>query len=260
MQCLLHRSPQLQHNTSSTLISFITAPKVSKFWFHKCIIHEYLLRFCSVLTVHLSSTGYYVPNDDGEFYQFCYVTHKGEIRGASTPFQFRASSPSEDELLTVEDECNSDILVVTTKAGFLEVWCFSADLLNTSPSTLTLSCECAWTSSTIYVFAAKSGRSRERKGRAGQKHGRPAAGEGAAGGWEGESAEAVRAGEGDVCPAEKREPSKQKVMFDGFLKPADHNVFVFQFSNTCWNNPFIWLMLIFSFLVFHVAKQSLSTP
>uniref|UniRef100_A0A3P8SSJ7 Tax1 (human T-cell leukemia virus type I) binding protein 1b n=1 Tax=Amphiprion percula TaxID=161767 RepID=A0A3P8SSJ7_AMPPE len=64
--------------------------------------------------------GYYVPNDDGEFYQFCYVTHKGEIRGASTPFQFRANSPSEDELLTVEDECNSDILVVTTKAGFLE--------------------------------------------------------------------------------------------------------------------------------------------
>ncbi|XP_044215921.1 tax1-binding protein 1 homolog B isoform X3 [Thunnus albacares] len=64
--------------------------------------------------------GYYVPNDDGEFYQFCYVTHKGEIRGASTPFLFRANSPSEDELLTVEDECNSDILVVTTKAGFLE--------------------------------------------------------------------------------------------------------------------------------------------
>uniref|UniRef100_A0A146RJ72 Tax1-binding protein 1 n=1 Tax=Fundulus heteroclitus TaxID=8078 RepID=A0A146RJ72_FUNHE len=64
--------------------------------------------------------GYYVPNDDGEFYQFCYVTHKGEIRGASTPFQFRANSPSEDELLTVEDECNSDMLVVTTKAGLLE--------------------------------------------------------------------------------------------------------------------------------------------
>ncbi|XP_078109258.1 tax1-binding protein 1 homolog B isoform X2 [Sander vitreus] len=64
--------------------------------------------------------GYYVPNDDAEFYQFCYVTHKGEIRGASTPFQFRANSPSEDELLTVEDECNSDILVVTTKASFLE--------------------------------------------------------------------------------------------------------------------------------------------
>ncbi|XP_062322734.1 tax1-binding protein 1 homolog B isoform X1 [Osmerus eperlanus] len=64
--------------------------------------------------------GYYVPNDDSEFYQFCYVTHKGEIRGASTPFQFRANSPSDDELLTVEDECNSDILVVTTKTCFLE--------------------------------------------------------------------------------------------------------------------------------------------
>lgn len=64
--------------------------------------------------------GYYLPNDDGEFYQFCYVTHKGEIRGASTPFQFRASSPVE-ELLTMEDEGNSDMLVVTTKAGLLEV-------------------------------------------------------------------------------------------------------------------------------------------
>lgn len=76
---------------------------------------------CTVWISFLSLSGYYVPNDDGEFYQFCYVTHKGEIRGASTPFQFRASSPTEDELLTVEDECNSDILVVTTKAGFLEV-------------------------------------------------------------------------------------------------------------------------------------------
>ncbi|TNN78424.1 Tax1-binding protein 1 B [Liparis tanakae] len=53
-------------------------------------------------------------------FRFCYVTHKGEIRGASTPFQFRTNSPSEDELLTVEDECNSDILVVTTKASFFE--------------------------------------------------------------------------------------------------------------------------------------------
>ncbi|KAJ8415888.1 hypothetical protein AAFF_G00404450 [Aldrovandia affinis] len=64
--------------------------------------------------------GYYVPNDDGEFYQFCYVTHKGEIRGASTPFQFRTIHPG-DDLLTVEDENNSDILVVTTKAGMLEL-------------------------------------------------------------------------------------------------------------------------------------------
>uniref|UniRef100_A0A9L0SG65 Tax1 binding protein 1 n=1 Tax=Equus caballus TaxID=9796 RepID=A0A9L0SG65_HORSE len=74
------------------------------------------------LTVNcvLAFQGYYLPNDDGEFYQFCYVTHKGEIRGASTPFQFRAASPVE-ELLTMEDEGNSDMLVVTTKAGLLEL-------------------------------------------------------------------------------------------------------------------------------------------
>lgn len=63
--------------------------------------------------------GYYLPNDDGEFYQFCYVTHKGEIRGASTPFQFRVPSPT-DDLLTIEDDTNSDMLVVTTKTNFLE--------------------------------------------------------------------------------------------------------------------------------------------
>ncbi|KAG9476218.1 hypothetical protein GDO78_003003 [Eleutherodactylus coqui] len=68
----------------------------------------------------LTFQGYYLPNDDGEFYQFCYVTHKGEIRGASTPFQFRTSSPV-DELLTMEDEGHSDMLVVTTKSGLLEL-------------------------------------------------------------------------------------------------------------------------------------------
>ncbi|KAK6327059.1 hypothetical protein J4Q44_G00027040 [Coregonus suidteri] len=89
----------------------------------------YTFLWCPVPENHTEGTaihravvfqGYYVPNDDGEFYQFCYVTHKGEIRGASTPFLFRAQSPSEDELLTVEDECNSDILVVTTRTGYLE--------------------------------------------------------------------------------------------------------------------------------------------
>ncbi|XP_059963753.1 tax1-binding protein 1 [Mesoplodon densirostris] len=74
----------------------------------------------STVNCVLAFQAYYLPNDDGEFYQFCYVTHKGEIRGASTPFQFRASSPIE-ELLTMEDEGNSDMLVVTTKAGLLEL-------------------------------------------------------------------------------------------------------------------------------------------
>ncbi|XP_028317469.1 tax1-binding protein 1 homolog A [Gouania willdenowi] len=64
--------------------------------------------------------GYYVPKSDGEFYQFCYVTHTGDIRGASTPFQFRSTTPSEELLTVMEDDSNSDILVVTTKTGLLE--------------------------------------------------------------------------------------------------------------------------------------------
>ena len=65
--------------------------------------------------------GYYVPKSDGEFYQFCYVTHAGDIRGASTPFQFRSATPTEELLTVTEDDSNSDILVVTTKTGLLEV-------------------------------------------------------------------------------------------------------------------------------------------
>uniref|UniRef100_A0A3P9I733 Tax1 (human T-cell leukemia virus type I) binding protein 1a n=1 Tax=Oryzias latipes TaxID=8090 RepID=A0A3P9I733_ORYLA len=64
--------------------------------------------------------GYYVPKSDGEFYQFCYVTHTGDIRGASTPFQFRPATPTEELLTVTEDDSNSDILVVTTKTGLLE--------------------------------------------------------------------------------------------------------------------------------------------
>ncbi|KAJ8273899.1 hypothetical protein GJAV_G00106720 [Gymnothorax javanicus] len=75
--------------------------------------------------------GYYLPKDDGEFYQFCYVTHSGEVRGASTPFQFRQATPPGDDLptmsttpgddlLTVEDDSCSDILVITSKTDLLE--------------------------------------------------------------------------------------------------------------------------------------------
>ncbi|TMS18652.1 Tax1-binding protein 1-like protein A [Larimichthys crocea] len=67
-----------------------------------------------------SKRGYYVPKSDGEFYQFCYVTHAGDIRGASTPFQFRSATPTEELLTVTEDDSNSDILVVTTKTGLLE--------------------------------------------------------------------------------------------------------------------------------------------
>ncbi|XP_078146367.1 tax1-binding protein 1 homolog A [Centroberyx gerrardi] len=73
-------------------------------------------------TVHRTVVfqGYYVPKSDGEFYQFCYVTHTGDIRGASTPFLFRSATPTEELLTVTEDDSNSDILVVTTKTGLLE--------------------------------------------------------------------------------------------------------------------------------------------
>lgn len=116
-----------------------------------------------------------MPNDDGEFYQFCYVTHKGEIRGASTPFLFRAQSPSEDELLTVEDECNSDILVVTTRTGYLEV-CQrereqgSATIhTRTRMNTHTHTPQCF-----LFVPAAKDGGGPQREGGAGSDHEPPA--------------------------------------------------------------------------------------
>ncbi|KAK6324127.1 hypothetical protein J4Q44_G00064660 [Coregonus suidteri] len=73
-------------------------------------------------TVHRAVVfqGYYVPKSDGEFYQLCYVTHTGDIRGASTPFLFRPATPTEDCLTITEDDSNSDILVVTTKSSVLE--------------------------------------------------------------------------------------------------------------------------------------------
>uniref|UniRef100_A0A8C4QHU5 Uncharacterized protein n=1 Tax=Eptatretus burgeri TaxID=7764 RepID=A0A8C4QHU5_EPTBU len=72
-----------------------------------------------IVMLQLVFQAYYLPKNDGEFYQFCYVTHMGEIRGASAPFQFRAPSPT-DELFTLEmDEC-SGLLMVTTKTSHLE--------------------------------------------------------------------------------------------------------------------------------------------
>ncbi|XP_073428502.1 calcium-binding and coiled-coil domain-containing protein 2 isoform X1 [Dendrobates tinctorius] len=40
--------------------------------------------------------GYYLPSDD-DYYQFCYVNHNLEVRGASIPFQFRYNPEGEDE-------------------------------------------------------------------------------------------------------------------------------------------------------------------
>ncbi|XP_076856545.1 calcium-binding and coiled-coil domain-containing protein 2 [Brachyhypopomus gauderio] len=53
---------------------------------------------------------YYLPKDDGEFYQFCYVDSSGQVRGASTPFCFQ--NPAEASL---DGSLENDLLVITTQ-------------------------------------------------------------------------------------------------------------------------------------------------
>uniref|UniRef100_A0A4W4FIE1 SKICH domain-containing protein n=1 Tax=Electrophorus electricus TaxID=8005 RepID=A0A4W4FIE1_ELEEL len=52
----------------------------------------------------------YLPKDDGEFYQFCYVDSSGQVRGASTPFCFQ--NPAEASL---DCSLDKDLLVITTQ-------------------------------------------------------------------------------------------------------------------------------------------------
>ncbi|CAH1242119.1 TAX1BP1 [Branchiostoma lanceolatum] len=60
---------------------------------------------------------YYLPNDDGEFYQFCYVTSSGEVRGASTPFQFKPRRSI--DYVEVPDE-TGEMLVIKERTTVLE--------------------------------------------------------------------------------------------------------------------------------------------
>ncbi|XP_070708106.1 calcium-binding and coiled-coil domain-containing protein 2 isoform X2 [Pempheris klunzingeri] len=53
---------------------------------------------------------YYLPKDEVEFYQFCYVDSSGQVRGASTPFCFR--NPAEQSMESSPDD---DLLVITTQ-------------------------------------------------------------------------------------------------------------------------------------------------
>lgn len=55
----------------------------------------------------------YIPREeDGEFYQFCYIDSSGKMRGASTPFQF-LETPMED-FMEISDE-SIDFLMIQTK-------------------------------------------------------------------------------------------------------------------------------------------------
>ncbi|OCT62151.1 calcium-binding and coiled-coil domain-containing protein 2 [Xenopus laevis] len=60
------------------------------------------------LEKHVTFKAYYLPKDNDDYYQFCYVDHKGEVRGVSIPFQFCPKVQEEDEenilLVTTEEE------------------------------------------------------------------------------------------------------------------------------------------------------------
>lgn len=66
---------------------------------------------------HVLFPSHKLPNDDGEFYQFCYVTSSGQIRGASTPFQFK--KPSADDFVEIEDN-DTEMLVIRSKTIVME--------------------------------------------------------------------------------------------------------------------------------------------
>ncbi|XP_029383901.1 calcium-binding and coiled-coil domain-containing protein 2 isoform X2 [Echeneis naucrates] len=53
---------------------------------------------------------YYLPKDEIEFYQFCYVDNSGQVRGASTPFCFK--TPEEQSMESSQEE---DFLIITTQ-------------------------------------------------------------------------------------------------------------------------------------------------
>ena len=63
-----------------------------------------LIEFCNLLIAEE------LPKDDGEFYQFVYVSHSKQIRGASIPFQFKRTHLS--DFVEVEDQ---ESVVIKTK-------------------------------------------------------------------------------------------------------------------------------------------------
>ena len=74
-----------------------------------------IILLCSFFT-HFRFAAHSLPEDDGEFYQFCYVG-EGQVRGASVPFQFK--SPRGEDFVEVEGD--EDLMIVRTKTAVLQV-------------------------------------------------------------------------------------------------------------------------------------------
>ena len=64
----------------------------------------------------------YLPRADDEFYQFCYVTDAGDVRGASVPFQIKTKPVDQEDLecCEIEDDDRSSIMLVKNKTAMLE--------------------------------------------------------------------------------------------------------------------------------------------
>ncbi|XP_061562445.1 calcium-binding and coiled-coil domain-containing protein 2 isoform X1 [Phycodurus eques] len=65
------------------------------------------------LTSHAYFKDYYLPKDELDFYQFCYVDSSGQVRGASTPFCFKV--PDNGDKQSAENSSDNDLLVITTQ-------------------------------------------------------------------------------------------------------------------------------------------------
>ncbi|XP_061160824.1 calcium-binding and coiled-coil domain-containing protein 2 isoform X1 [Syngnathus typhle] len=65
-------------------------------------------------TRHAYFKEYYLPKDDLDFYQFCYVNSSGQVCGASTPFCFKSQHPN-DEQNAANGSDNDDLMVITTQ-------------------------------------------------------------------------------------------------------------------------------------------------
>eukprot|EP00057_Strongylocentrotus_purpuratus_P022079 XP_011676553.1 PREDICTED: tax1-binding protein 1 homolog B [Strongylocentrotus purpuratus] len=67
-------------------------------------------------TQDITFKAYYLPKDeDGEYYQLCYIDSAGKMRGASTPFQFLEQS-AEDFVQVLDD--SMDILMIHNKSEY----------------------------------------------------------------------------------------------------------------------------------------------
>ena len=75
-----------------------------------------------------------MPKEDGDFYQFCYVTSTGQVRGASTPFQFKESQI--DDLVIVREGLDGtedeDLMIVKTSKELLHEQMIKTKLENIS--------------------------------------------------------------------------------------------------------------------------------